>query len=386
MSTYLGIGLGPIQTGTFALGAENSPHIDRIVFAETNPVIVEAVRRHGKLHVNVADSRSIHVQTVNNVEIYNPAESGDFAKLVQLASEADEIVTALPSVAIYPAIAPLLKEAFLLNPEYGHIVYTAENNNTAAEQLESLVGTFKNTVFINTVIGKMSKVCAVSEASDLHRLSAELDLVHLVEAFNDIFISPIKSKLRGLDFLIEKKNLLPFEEAKLYGHNAIHSVVGYLAREKNIANISDVQRLCPDIMKVARNAFILEAGLGICRKWSGSDALFNTNQFEQYVDDLLERMVNPFLADTAERVCRDPERKLAWDDRLIGAMRLCLYYKGKPEYLGMATFAAAAGCFGTKCPAGIKTQLKKLWPEKISQDEAHRVFAFIKPTDFSFLG
>jgi mannitol-1-phosphate/altronate dehydrogenase len=40
-----------------------------------------------------------------------------------------------------------------------------------------------------------------------------------------------------------------------------------------------------------------------------------------YADDLIARMVNPFVRDTVARVGRDPRRKLGWDDRLVGAMR-----------------------------------------------------------------
>ena len=40
--------------------------------------------------------------------------------------------------------------------------------------------------------------------------------------------------------------------------------------------------------------------------------------------DLLERMTNPFLMDPVERVTRETQRKLEWDDRLIGTIRLAL--------------------------------------------------------------
>ena len=54
----------------------------------------------------------------------------------------------------------------------------------------------------------------------------------------------------------------------------------------------------------------------------GVDPLFTPAGFAAFADDLLVRTVNPFLRDTMERVGRDPERKLGWDDRLFGAMRV----------------------------------------------------------------
>jgi mannitol-1-phosphate/altronate dehydrogenase len=50
-------------------------------------------------------------------------------------------------------------------------------------------------------------------------------------------------------------------------------------------------------------------------------------------------MTNPFLCDSVARVGRDPARKLAWDDRFIGAMRLAMDAGIAP---GRYAFGAAA--------------------------------------------
>ena len=52
------------------------------------------------------------------------------------------------------------------------------------------------------------------------------------------------------------------------------------------------------------------------------DDLFTEKGFEAYAEDLIVRMVSPFLRDPVERVTRDPARKLGWDDRLLGSMLL----------------------------------------------------------------
>jgi mannitol-1-phosphate/altronate dehydrogenase len=61
------------------------------------------------------------------------------------------------------------------------------------------------------------------------------------------------------------------------------------------------------------------------------DPLFTPDGFKAYVNDLLVRMTNPFLKDAVERVTRDTRRKLGWDDRLIGTMRLALGQGIQPE-------------------------------------------------------
>jgi mannitol-1-phosphate/altronate dehydrogenase len=85
--------------------------------------------------------------------------------------------------------------------------------------------------------------------------------------------------------------------------------------------VADLQRV-GGAMAFLRAAFIEESGLALRRRWAGAEELFTEAGFEAYADDLLERMVNPYLADTIERAARDPRRKLGWDDRLVGLVRL----------------------------------------------------------------
>jgi mannitol-1-phosphate/altronate dehydrogenase len=70
------------------------------------------------------------------------------------------------------------------------------------------------------------------------------------------------------------------------------------------------------------------------------DPLFTQAGFTAYVDDLLVRMTNPFLKDAVDRVTRDNRRKLGWDDRLIGTMRLALGQGIQPERYARGAAAA----------------------------------------------
>ena len=82
-------------------------------------------------------------------------------------------------------------------------------------------------------------------------------------------------------------------------------------------------------MEMVRSAFINEAGAGLCKEFSRvGDPLFSVVGFCDYVDDALIRMVNPYLRDPVDRVTRDPVRKLGWEDRLIGSMKLaCKFHR-----------------------------------------------------------
>jgi len=59
-----------------------------------------------------------------------------------------------------------------------------------------------------------------------------------------------------------------------------------------------------------------------------------------YVEDLMERMMNPHLRDAVNRITRDTRRKLGWDDRLVGTMRVALSQGITPERYARGAAAA----------------------------------------------
>ena len=162
----------------------------------------------------------------------------------------------------------------------------------------------------------------------------------LVEEFNRILISQIRLSAfhRGIEVFEEKPDLLPFEEAKLYGHNAAHALLGYLSHRERLTFIHDV-RSTP-LFEFVERAFLDESGTALCRRHPGVDLLFTPEGWAVYAHDLLDRMANPYLRDRVDRVIRDPRRKLGWDDRLIGTMRLAIEHGIAP--VRHAVGAAAA--------------------------------------------
>ena len=101
-----------------------------------------------------------------------------------------------------------------------------------------------------------------------------------------------------------------------------------------------------------------ESGTALRAKYAGVDDFFTPEGYAAFADDLLSRMVNPHLRDTVERVGRDPARKLAWDDRLIGAMRLC---RSRGVLPNRYAFGAAAALEQLDGSANCALVLPILW-------------------------
>jgi mannitol-1-phosphate 5-dehydrogenase len=363
MKVFVGVGLGPIQTGIFLSGAAKG-NFDRIVIAEVDDKIKEAVNNSGgKVTINIAADDHIYSESCSNVEVYNPTIASEREKLVAAAAEACELATALPSVKFFGPTAEWMREGFRRKPAKKRFIYTAENNNEAAEELEKAVAEeFPETHYLNTVVGKMSGVVSAEECRelDLKELCPGAGRGHLVEEFNKILISACSGiEDRQVQGLHAKKDLYPFEEAKLYGHNAIHFLLGTLGKQLGKEYMSELRSI-KELMEKAEKAFIDECGAALCKKWAGVDELFTSAGFRDYAEDLLTRMTNPFLKDAISRITRDLPRKLSWDDRVIGTVRLVMSQGIEANILREGALLAITEEFGSD-EAEARKSLKALW-------------------------
>jgi mannitol-1-phosphate 5-dehydrogenase len=354
-----GFGFGPIQGGLFIKEAFQSCNFTRLVVAEIDAQLVDAVKaNNGSYYINVAQADGIETLKIDNIEIFNPKVMGDKQILLQALAQSTEITTCLPSVNFYQSggdnnIASFIAEALKNRTTKATIIYTAENNNHAAEILKKAVTEKTDTLpeesvqFLNTVIGKMSRV--VTDAAEINELNLktiapDIDRAFLVEQFNKILVSRtrIPNFKPGIEIFIEKDDLLPFEEAKLYGHNAIHSLLGFIAALKGYTKMTELAD-DPAVMKIGRAAYSKEYGAALIKKYSYlGDELFTDSGFKDYTEDLLTRMTNPFLGDTTARVVRDITRKLEMNGRIFGTMQLILEHGLEPQNMALGAIAGIA--------------------------------------------
>jgi mannitol-1-phosphate 5-dehydrogenase len=117
-----------------------------------------------------------------------------------------------------------------------------------------------------------------------------------------------------------------YVERKLYIHNAAHALLGYLGYrrgyEYGYEALVDpwVRPLLDQALSEATRALVAEHG-------------FSAQGLQEHLDDLLGRFANRALADPIVRLARDPLRKLAPNDRLVGVARLAERHAIQPEGL-----------------------------------------------------
>jgi mannitol-1-phosphate 5-dehydrogenase len=392
----VGLGFGAIGSGLFVYEAHRTGSYAPPLVADVRADLVAGLRADGgHFRLNIARADRVDVAEVGPVSVADSTVAAEAELVIEAIADADEFASALPSVAFYRSDAPgsphrLLAEGLRRRTRpQPLIVFCAENHRAAAELLEGAVidvlAPHEREVvtgrarYVDTVIGKMSGV--ITDRDELRQLgltsiTSALDPAFLVEEFDRILVSRVGAGLHpGMPVLREVDDLAPFEDAKLLGHNATHALAGFMGWVLGLALVADL-RAVDGAMDLLRTAFLEESGATLRRRWGGADELFTETGYEAFADDLLERMVNPYLADTIERAARDPRRKLGWEDRLVGLIRLGLT-EGVPTPRYAMGVAAGLDILRRDRSAGDEELLRSCWPHDVPSDEAERVLAAV---------
>jgi mannitol-1-phosphate 5-dehydrogenase len=127
-----------------------------------------------------------------------------------------------------------------------------------------------------------------------------------------------------------------YVERKLFLHNLGHAVASYLGAALGYSFLWEALA-DPFVLQLTRAA-MFQSVTALAREHQVS-----IQELRDHALDLLQRFGNRRLGDTLERVCKDPRRKLAPDDRLVGALNLCR--RQGAACSGIALGVAAAAVF-----------------------------------------
>ena len=307
-----------------------------VVFVDVTDSVVDALntRRTYPISIVGADAETVRIDCVRAVH------GRDRVRVAEEIAQAEIVCTAVGANAL-PSLAPALAAGLLARHKSLGTplnILLCENLHDAASLLRAAVAecipeknraeVLAKTGFVQAVVSRM--VPAQTEAD---RTADPLSI--RVEAYKRLPVDAeaIVGVLPPLVGVEEVANFTAHVERKLYTHNCAHAALGYLGWAAGY-------RYGYEALRDARIAPLLRAVLT-----ESSEALIRRHGFapeEQaaYVADLLARFANESLGDTCIRLARDPVRKLASDDRLIGAARLCETQGVTPRALAWAIAAA----------------------------------------------
>ncbi|MFV0406029.1 MAG: hypothetical protein ACK5LN_04295 [Propioniciclava sp.] len=345
------VGLGVISSGGSALvfGAGN---VGRgllgdvfteagmsVTFVDVDKTMVEALNRDGGYpHLTVDDTHR-HQRQIRTVTALHPSASELVARAVR---EATVIATcvgvrALPDVC--RQIAPMISARLDTRPGTLNLLI-AENLHDAATEVRTWLLEAAPTLRDPDVARRVGVVAtSIGRMIPQPRPAIQQLGVAAIEVEPYRFLPLDGEAIRG-DFpmipAVVSDRAIPFAfyaERKLWLHNMGHAMVGYLGL---LGDDSYVWETCqrPGIRAWVRNAMV-ESAVALAARYHRP-----LGPLLDHIDDLLHRFTNRALGDPLVRVARDPDRKLASDDRLLGAYRNCQEHGVDPRHVVLGIAAA----------------------------------------------
>lgn len=307
-----------------------------VLFVDADRRIVQALREKRGYRVVVKDELPPGTPDVVEVRHVDGLLASDAEAVATAVARADLLGTAV-GANVLPHVLRSIARGIALRDRPISILLCENLHGVAAlarSTLQSALGTAfpldQRVGFVATSIGKMVPLMPAA-------VRARDPLEVWGEAYNQIiadgqaFVGP-RPELAGL---LLKDNFQAYVERKLYVHNLGHAVCaceGFLHGCQFIAEAMGV----PAVAEATRAAMDASATALIARY----PAEFTVENQAAHVADLLRRFSNRALGDTVFRVGRDLARKLAPDDRFVGALRLVAEFGGDDAAICSAIAAA----------------------------------------------
>jgi mannitol-1-phosphate 5-dehydrogenase len=308
-----------------------------VVFVDVVQPVIKAINEAGTYTIHIvgdspSDVNIDHIRAIDARDIQSAAE----------AVAAAEVVCTAVGVAHLLKTAPAIAQGLVLRYQRGTNaplnILLCENLHNAAEVLKEAVeallpsdicaSILGSTGFVQTVVGRMVPAPTEAErAAD--PLGIRVEAYKNLPADSQAWVGPHPG-------YVGVKLVSPFQayvDRKLFTHNCAHAVIGYAGWEAGLE--FGWQALENPTIEALLQAVMRETGEALIRKHGLDPA-----EHASHVAGLLQRFKNRDLGDTCIRLARDPVRKLAPGDRIVGAARCCQEQGVVPQALAAAIGSA----------------------------------------------
>lgn len=308
----------------------------RVTFIDVDDSLVNLLESRGQYPIRILDDNNTCDKIISNVGAVN---GKDMPAAAQAVASADIMATAVGG-NILARIAPIIARGIELRSRGGKPldIIVCENLHNADRIFRSLVEESINPAcreflcesvgFVSASIGRMVPVVTDT-------LKAVDPLIVGVEPFCTLPVDAcaFKGEIPKIVNLLPADNIAYHTDSKLYIHNMLHSSCAYLGFIMGYTYIYEAVS-DGEIIKTVRGA------LGEVSEAITAEHGVDADLPIRYGEDLIRRFANRALADSVERVGRDTPRKLAFEDRLVGAARLCEKHGVKFENIARGIAAA----------------------------------------------
>ncbi len=302
-----------------------------VIFADVDRTVIrELNRRHEYPVVIRRQERPDETHTVGGVAAVDARDTNAAAEAVAGAAVVATSVGARALPKVYPVLAEGLRRRFGTHaagtgPEPPPLdIIIAENLPHGAEIFADALGELlpaeirigREVGLVETSIGKM--VPLITEAD-----RREDPLRVFAEEYNTLIVdrTGFRGRIPEVPGLHPVENIQAYVDRKLYIHNLGHAAVAYLGN-RVLPEATFIAECVEEPQVRERAAAAMHASAETLHRSYPQD--LPARELSEHVEDLLRRFGNHALKDTVYRVGRDVPRKLARDERMVGAVRRCI--------------------------------------------------------------
>ena len=336
--TAIIFGAGSVGRGFLGqLFSESGYHV---VFVDVDQVLVEALNQRGSYTLRLAGVFGTEDLSIGPVRAVDARQMDQVAEEVANATLMATAVGARALSAIATSIATGLARRWSAGISTPQNIILAENLHDAPDVLrnyvadglpEDLKPLLRERVgFVASVIARMSPVPTPEQrAADPTLIVAEPYKVLPVD--RDAFVGPLPEVVG----MYAVSPFVAYTDRKLYIHNAGHAMLGYLGYRLGYTYGYEA-------LRHPRISALLHQALNESSRALQAEHRLDAVALAENVQYLLDRFANRILGDPISRLARDPLRKLAPSDRLVGAARLAEKHNITPSGLAWGIAAGLA--------------------------------------------
>lgn len=309
----------------------------RVTMVCRSPDVRAAIEAHGRVHIRYVDGPDrAAIDGITAMSIDDPA-------LERAVIDADLVGTALGPASLCDAgrrLGPLI-EARLAHRDAPLNLITFENHRRSAETIT--LGLLETAPGLSAAIGSRLGVAGAAVWRTVSRRDLTDDGLRFtatrtkqchVDAMSMVAgAAPLDDGMCGFDAVSAFDDRMV---EKLWLFNAGHAATAYLGWQAGCATVADALDR-PEIEAITRGV-VVEAQHGFAAYRRGRPGSVDVPP--RSVDDIVAHYANRQLDDPVVRVAREPRRKLASDDRLIGPALACLTAGIEPDSLAHVIAAA----------------------------------------------
>ena len=322
------LGAGKIGRGFIAELLHDSGY--EIIFGDVVDDLVNLVNKEHKYPLFLID-HNYEEKIIDHVTAYSNIKDAD--KLIDAMCDAEIITTSVMATNL-SKVAPLITMGLKKRLEQGKgkgkvIVMACENaimgtdilkkamieTKILTEEQINSVGVFPNTAVDRMVFGGIHNGKEGIEIGDAFELVIEKSKL----------IDPNSEPIKRAEYV---DDIMKYLQRKIYIINCGHAIAGYYGQVLKGYKIVQDSLRDPDLLPQIREA-MLESASALEKKYG-----FTHDSLVEYMETMMiKRFTTPGVEDPISRVSREPIRKIAPNDRIMGPANNCEEYGLENKYL-----------------------------------------------------